>query len=435
MRLYDTSRDDLKTIHAALGETSGSVDHSEIDLTVGEILKRVRAEGDAAVLEYTRRFDWQAVTLESLEVSREELEQARRSVSAASLDALEQAALNIQEFHQREYGQMQSWMHFSQNGSGPMLGQIVRPVRSAGVYVPGGHAAYPSTVLMAAVPARVAGVDEVVICTPPDRHGHIPPLVAAAAYGWADRVFRIGGAQAIPAMAYGTKTIPQVDVVVGPGNRFVNAAKRLVYGTVGIDMLAGPSEVCVIADKGANPRFAAADMLAQTEHGPDNRGILLCDDQRVIENILSEIDNMRFDLMRKSIIDETYENGIVVKTRTIDEAVELSNFLAPEHLELQVRDPMALLPKIRNAGAILLGDYSGAALGDYVAGPSHTLPTAGGARFSSPLSASTFLKRSSVISYSREAAVASGEAAGVIADGEGFDGHALSARIRKEGST
>jgi len=312
------------------------------------------------------------------------------------------------------------------------MGQRRLPVRRVGVYVPGGKAVYPSTVLMACIPAMVAGVDEIILCTPPDKAGGVNTLVVAAAEPYVDRIFRVGGAQAIAAMAYGTQTVPQVDVIVGPGNSYVNAAKRLVYGDVGIDMLAGPSEVAIVADSGATVAYVAADLLAQTEHGPENRGILLSDSSELLEAVAAELVKRRANLSRADILAKTDNNLLFIKTGTLTEAVALSNTLAPEHLELQVRDPEALLPLVRNAGAVLLGDPTGAPIGDYVAGPSHTLPTAGSARFSSPLSVATFLKATSVIRYSAQAAADAADTVAMFAMAEGFDAHAAAALARKE---
>jgi len=432
MRQFDTSHDDSLEIRAAITERASEAEEAETESAVREILARVHSEGDAALIEYVRRFDAPALAIEQLEVGRAELESARRSVQIDTLEALDNAAQNIQDFHRRESGRMQSWIDVTDDGR--LLGQIVRPVSKVGIYVPGGQASYPSTVLMAAIPAAVAGVEEVIICTPPGRNGQIPPLVAAACHGWADRVFRIGGPAAIGAMAYGTETVPQVDIIVGPGSRFVNTAKRQVFGSVGIDMLAGPSEVCIIADAGANPRYVAADLLAQIEHDTDNRGVVLTDSASMSGQILREAELMIEEMMRKDILRRTLARALLITTTSLAEAADLANAMAPEHLHLQVRDPMAMLSMVRNAGAILLGDSTGAALGDYVAGPSHTLPTAGTARFSSPLSVANFIKRSSVVSFTAAAARKAAADAGRIADGEGFDAHARSARIRMEGN-
>jgi histidinol dehydrogenase len=432
MRVFDTLHDDPADIRAAITERISEEDNAETEAAVREVLERVQNEGDDAVIDYIRRYDAPLMTISQLEVGRAELEQSRRTVSIELIEALDQAARNIQEFHQREAGQLQSWMHLAQDGR--FLGQMLRPVKRVGIYVPGGQAAYPSTVLMAAIPAAVAGVEEVILCTPPGRNGQIPPLVAAACQGWADRVFRIGGPAAIAAMAFGTGSVPRVDVIVGPGSRMVNAAKRQAYGLVGLDMLAGPSEICIIADGGANPRFVAADLLAQIEHDADNRGVVLTDSAQMSGRILEEAESMFDQLMRKDILRQTLSKVVLVTTTSIAEAADLANTMAPEHLELQVRDPLSVLPLIQNAGAVLLGDSTGAALGDYVAGPSHTLPTNGTARFSSPLSVASFIKRTSVVSYTPVGARLAATTARILADGEGFDGHVQSALIRLEGA-
>jgi histidinol dehydrogenase len=430
MRSFDTSVDALETIHNAL--TARDAAHeAQIEAAARAIIDDVRARGDEAVREYTQRFDWPDA--HGLEVPYTDLIAANDKLDMAQTQMLLDAAVNIKEFHEAERGHLQSWMHLSRRGPGRMVGQALNPVERVGVYVPGGKAAYPSTVLMAAIPAQIAGVKEIVICTPPDAQGHLPPLVSAAAAFHANRVFRVGGAQAIAAMAYGTQTIPRCDVIVGPGNAYVNAAKRLVYGQVGIDMLAGPSEIAVIADEGADAAFVAADLLAQTEHGPDNRGVLFSHSARLLEYARTELDRQRERLSRREILDHTAGNIIFVKTRSLDESLRLSNVLAPEHLELMVRDPLAALPHVHNAGAVLLGDYTSAPIGDYWAGPSHTLPTAGAARFSSPLSVATFLKRTSVLYYSREAAQDAAVPVARFAHAEGFDAHAEAARVRTHG--
>ncbi len=429
MRQFDTATDSPPTIHAALTARDAQQD-AQVESAVRAIIDDVRARGDEAVRDYTRRFDWPDA--HGLEVPYADLVGANDHLGMQQTQILLDAAVNIKEFHEAERGHLQSWMHLS-GGPGVMLGQALNPVGRVGVYVPGGKAAYPSTVLMATIPARVAGVGEIIVCTPPDAQGHLPPLVSAAAAYHANRVFRIGGAQAIAAMAYGTETVPQCDVIVGPGNAYVNAAKRLVYGQVGIDMLAGPSEIAVIADDGANPAFAAADLLAQTEHGPDNRGVFFCHSSQLLELCKVELNNQRAKLSRQDVLAHTAGNIVFVKTQSLAESVALSNILAPEHLELMVREPLALLPSVRNAGAVLLGDYTSAPIGDYWAGPSHTLPTAGAARFSSPLSVATFLKRTSIVYYSREAAQNAADPCARFAAAEGFDAHAAAVRLRGAG--
>ena len=429
MRTFDTSHDSPQVIYDALTVRDHSHD-AEVEAAARAIIADVRARGDAAVLDLTRRFDWPDAPHGSAEIEYGDLIAANDHLSLEQTQVLLDAAVNIQEFHAAERGHLQSWMHLPRQGHGRVLGQSLTPVERVGVYVPGGKAAYPSTVLMAAIPARMAGVTEIVLCTPPGADGQIPPLVASAAAFHANRVFRIGGAQAIAAMAYGTETVPKVDVIVGPGNAFVNAAKRIVYGDVGIDMLAGPSEVAIVADKDANPVFVAADLLAQTEHGPDNKGVLFCSSHEILEHCKTELETQRARLSRQEILQHTSQNMIFIKTQTVEESVALVNILAPEHLELMVREPLAVLPLVKNAGAVLLGNYASAPIGDYWAGPSHTLPTAGAARFSSPLSVATFMKRTSVIYYSREAAQDAAEEVARFADAEGFDAHARAARLR-----
>lgn len=429
MRTFDTEIDTLETIHEALTARDHAQD-AQVEADVRAVFADVRARGDDAVRDYTRRFGWADAPAGTAEVDYGDLITANDRMSLEQTQMLLDAAVNIKEFHEAERGHLQSWMHLPPRGPGRMLGQVLRPVQRVGVYVPGGHGAYPSTVLMAAIPARVAGVEEIIICTPPQSDGSISPLVSSAAAFHADRVFKIGGAQAIAALAFGTETVPKVDMIVGPGNAYVTAAKRLAYGAVGIDMLAGPSEVAIIADKDAEPAFVAADLLAQTEHDADNKGVLFCSSAEVMEECKRELAEQRARLSRREILQYTEQSLILVKTQSVAESLDLANVLAPEHLELMVRDPMTALAGVRNAGAVLLGGASSAPIGDYWAGPSHTLPTAGAARFSSPLSVATFMKRTSVVLYSREAAQEAAEEVARFADSEGFDGHARAARLR-----
>ena len=430
MRLFDTARDSLETIQAALTARDTARD-AQVEATVRTILDDVKARGDAAVLDATRRFDWPEATTEALSLTNQQLtDQFEPTASEADCDLLDAAAANIIAFHEAERGHLQSWMSTSTTGPARMTGQLLQPVKRVGVYVPGGKAAYPSTVLMAAIPASIAGAEEIILCTPPARDGSITPLVGLAAAAWATQLFKIGGAQAIAAMAYGTETVPKCDVIVGPGNTYVNTAKKLVYGDVGIDMLAGPSEVAIIADEHASPAFIAADMLSQTEHGHDNKGFLFCHSAAILESCKTEITKQRSSLSRTEILTATSANIVFVKTNSLEESLDLSNILAPEHLELMVSEPLAALPLVRNAGAVLLGEHTSAPIGDYWAGPSHTLPTAGAARFSSPLSVATFMKRTSVIYYSKKAAAEAAEEVARFAEAEGFDAHAASARLR-----
>ena len=430
MRSYDTARDSLDTLRAVLTARDAEQD-AQAEAVVRAILDDVKARGDAAVLDYTRRFDWPEAVEDRWEVSAEDRAKVQDALDRSVIGMLREAASHIRKFHMAEAGHLQSWMQLAEDPPAFTLGQILRPVERVGIYAPGGKAAYPSTVLMAATPACVAGVEETILCTPPDRQGQIPPLVAAASFPIVDRVFKIGGAQAIAAMAYGTETVPKCDVIVGPGNKYVNIAKRLVYGEVGIDMLAGPSEVAIVADEHANPAFVAADLLAQTEHGHDNKGVLFCSSATVLERCRTELSAQREQLSRREILEASGKNLIFVKTNSVAESLDLCNTLAPEHLELMVQEPLAVLPLVKNAGAVLLGGHTSAPIGDYWAGPSHTLPTAGAARFSSPLSVATFMKRTSVIYYSPEAAAEAAEDVARFAEAEGFDAHARAARLRK----
>ena len=430
MRQFDTARDTPEAIHAALTFRDTARD-AQVEATVRAILDDVKARGDAAVLDYTRRFDWPEATIDALSLSQEQLAaQFEPLISEAEWNRLETSMTNIMEYHDAERGHLQSWMHPSTQGPARLTGQILQPVKRVGVYVPGGKAAYPSTVLMAAIPAVLAGVEEVIVCTPSGKDGDLLPLVGLAASRWVETLFKIGGAQAIGAMAYGTETVPKCDVIVGPGSAYVNTAKKLVYGEVGIDMLAGPSEIAIVADEGANPVFVAADLLAQTEHGHDNRGVVFCHSSALLEHCKSEVSKQRAELSRKEILEVTANNLIFVKTNSLEESLALSNDFAPEHLELMVREPLAALPLVKNAGAVLLGDHTSAPVGDYWAGPSHTLPTAGAARYASPLSVATFMKRTSVLYYSAQAAQEAAEDVARFAEAEGFDGHAQAARLR-----
>jgi len=431
MRQFDTATDPPEAIHAAL-TARDHAKNAQIEAVVRAILDDVKTRGDAAVLDYTRRFDWPDATADGIEVPQEARWEASNNLvktDRALFNTIGEASENIRLFHRAEWGHLQSWMSLSDD---PVcqVGQLLRPVRSAGVYVPGGKADYPSTVLMATIPANIAGVEEIVVCTPANKQGQVSSLVMAASGRDADHMFKIGGAQAIAAMAYGTETVPKCDVIVGPGNQYVNIAKKLVYGECAIDMLAGPSEVAIIADEYAKPALVAADILAQTEHGHDNRGVLFSHSADILEHCKVELSQQRAALSRKEILDATALNLIFVKTNSLEESLELSNVFAPEHLELMVREPLAALPLVRNAGAVLLGENTSASVGDYWAGPSHTLPTAGAARFSSPLSVNTFLKRTSVVYYSQKAAEDAAEDVARFAEAEGFDGHAAAARLR-----
>ena len=392
-----------------------------------DIIEGVRASGDEALRRYCKDFD--GVEVDEFRLPQERIDAALDNIDPAFLAALEKAAEQIRDFHQREV--QQSW--FTTRADGTMLGVKVTPVRAAGIYVPGGRAQYPSTVLMNAVPAKVAGVERVVMVTPPQRDGGISPYtLAAAKVAGVDEVYTVGGAQAIAALAYGTQSIPRVEKITGPGNAYVAAAKRLVSGEVGIDMIAGPSEVCVLADASATPAVVAADLMAQAEHDPLAACYLVtCDAQfateveRAVEVLVAQ--SPREDITRTSLDNE----GVIVVAADMDAAVDAVNTIAPEHLELHCENAMGLLGSIRNAGAIFVGAWSSEPLGDYVAGPNHTLPTGGTAMFSSPLSVDDFVKRSSVICYTPQGLMNDAPATQAMARREGLWAHALSAGLRR----
>ncbi|HHW43967.1 histidinol dehydrogenase [Desulfofundulus thermobenzoicus] len=397
---------------------------------VKEILAEVKAGGDAALCACTARFDGVTLTAAELKVSREEMAAAREQVNAHFLTALEMAVKNITAYHRRQLSG--SWME--PDARGMLLGQLVRPLHRVGVYVPGGRAAYPSSVLMNALPARVAGVKEIVMVTPPGSDGKINPhvLVAAERAGITE-IYRVGGAQAVAALAWGTESIRPVDKIVGPGNLYVTLAKQQVYGVVDIDMLAGPSEVLVVADETADPRFVAADMLSQAEHDPLSAALLLTPDAGLARAVQEELRRQLAGLSRREIAAAALrDHGAIVLTRDMEQALDLANRFAPEHLELLVRDPFRWLGRIRAAGAVFLGAFAPEPLGDYLAGPSHVLPTGGTARFYSPLGVDTFLKKTSVISCSREALLEMAPHITCLARLEGLDAHARSVEMRLE---
>ncbi len=390
---------------------------------VEQIMAEVRSEGDAALFDYTRRLD--GVELTNLEVKREEIAQSYAEVSQELASALNLAAQRIQAFHLNY--KRQSWVDFGQGG----LGQWFRPLERVGIYIPGGTAYYPSTLLMTAIPARVAGVREIILTIPP-REGAIPPAILLAAdIAQVDRVFNIGGAQAIAALAFGTQSIPKVDKICGPGNIFVQLAKKMVYGMVGIDGLYGPTETIILADETANPVICAADLLAQAEHDPLASAILITTSSELAARVNQEIENQLIRLERREIAATSLENkgGIIIVT-DVDQAVELINDYAPEHLSLMMRDAWSYLEKIKNAGGVFIGEDSPEAMGDYTAGPSHVMPTGGTARFNSPLTINDFLKVTSVIATDSQTLKAIGPAAAIIAQAEGFSGHARAVEIR-----
>ncbi|MEH1965545.1 histidinol dehydrogenase [Nostoc sp.] len=398
------------------------------EATVREVLQAVKRQGDKAVLHYTVEFDKQTLKAEELRVTGSELDAAYQQVSKELLNAVRLACRQIEAFHRQRVPK--SWVHFGDDEV--VLGKRYTPVDRAGLYVPGGRAAYPSTVLMNAIPAHVAAVPHVVMVTPPGPGGAINPAVLVAAQeAGVQEIYRIGGAQAIAALAYGTETIPKVNVITGPGNIYVTLAKKLVYGTVGIDSLAGPSEVLVIADETANPVHVAADLLAQAEHDPMAAAILLTTDPALAKNVQVALERQLVDHPRRIDTEKAIAHyGLIIVVESLQAAAELSNEFAPEHLELEVKDPWALLPQIRHAGAIFLGYSTPEAVGDYLAGPNHTLPTSGAARYASALGVETFLKHSSIIQYSQTALQNVASAIDVLATTEGLPSHADSVRRR-----
>ncbi len=412
---------------AALTRYDAAQDDS-VEATVRAIVAEVRARGDAALLEYTRRFDRaQAESVAALEVPRAELDAALAGLPAARALALREAAARVRRYHERQLAQ--SWQYAEDDGT--VLGQRVTPLERVGLYVPGGKAAYPSSVLMNAIPAKVAGVGELVMVSPAPGGERNSLVLAAAALAGVDRVFALGGAQAVAALAYGTESVPRVDKIVGPGNAYVAAAKRLVFGQVGIDMIAGPSEILVIGDGSTPPDWIALDLFSQAEHDEVAQALLLSPSLEYLDAVQKSMQAQLPAMPRRAVIEASLgARGALVLTRDLDEACALANRIAPEHLELSVAEPEAWLPKLRNAGAIFLGRWSSEAVGDYCAGPNHVLPTAGTARFSSPLGVYDFQKRSSLISVSREGAATLGRVAATLAEGEGLVAHARSAEAR-----
>jgi len=404
---------------------------AEVEASVAAILADVRQRGDAAVLEYTRRFDGSdAASLAALEVAPAELRAALAGLPAAQRSALESAASRIRAFHERQLEVAgKSWSYRDADGS--LLGQKVTPLDRVGIYVPGGKAAYPSSVLMNAVPARVAGVGEIVMVAPMPGGARNPLVLAAAAVAGVDRVFAIGGAQAIGALAYGTATIPAVHKITGPGNAYVASAKRRVFGTVGIDMIAGPSEILVLADGTTPPDWVAMDLFSQAEHDELAQSILLCPGPAYLERVRAAMERLLPAMPRREVIRASLEGrGALVLTRSMEEACEISNRIAPEHLEVSASDPHRWEPLLRHAGAIFLGAFTSESLGDYCAGPNHVLPTSGTARFSSPLGVYDFQKRTSLIEVSAQGAAALGPVAVELARGEGLHAHAAAAEMR-----
>lgn len=414
-RICDRTHDD-QTVHK--------------EATVREVIQAVKRQGDKAILHYTEEFDGQTLSAEQLRVSGSELDAAYQQVSKELLDAIQLARQQIEAFHRQRVPK--SWVQFGDDDV--VLGKRYTPVDRAGLYIPGGRASYPSTVLMNAIPAKVAGVPRIVMVTPPGSEKTINAAVLVAAQeAGVQEIYRVGGAQAIAALAYGTETIPKVDVITGPGNIYVTLAKKLVYGTVGIDSLAGPSEVLVIADSGANPVHVAADMLAQAEHDPMAAAILLTTEASLAKKVQAEVDWQLREHPRRVLTEKAIAHyGLIVVVESLEVAAALSNEFAPEHLELEVEEPWELLDKIRHAGAIFLGNSTPEAVGDYLAGPNHTLPTSGAARYASPLGVETFMKHSSLIQYSPAALDKVANAVQILAKAEGLPSHAESVRLRSQ---
>ena len=418
-----------KELIASLKRRSGEVGR-EVETAVREILDRVKEGGDAAVLDYSMRFDH--IDTPPAVLDRSDLKKAAEECDSAFLTALQNAAANIESFHKRQV--QKGWSVTDDNGC--MLGQKIRGLHRVGIYVPGGTAAYPSTVLMNTIPARIAGVGEIIMVTPPPKTGLSNREILAAAYiAGVDKVYQVGGAQAVAALAYGTESFPKVDKIVGPGNLYVATAKRLLYGVVDIDMVAGPSEILIIADESANPKYLAADLMSQAEHDALASSILLTTSLEVAEQTRKELSLQMQSLSRRDMIEKSLDSfGAVIVCKDMEEAVDFANLLAPEHLEVMTKDPESLLPRLDNAGSIFLGAYSPEPLGDYYAGPNHVLPTSGTARFFSPLSVDSFLKKSSFIRYTRQALTQASKDIVLLAETEGLTAHANSIRVRSSGN-
>lgn len=424
MRIFSTQKDTIETIVARKQSET-----KDVSTVVAQIIARVQQQGDQALFQLIEEID--QVTLSSLTVSLEEVETAVQAVSPELLEVMEQAKENILTVHQKQV--QQGFVLTKENGV--VMGQRVLPLAKVGVYVPGGTAAYPSTVLMDVLPAKIAGVKKIVMITPTDSQGKVPAaILAAASVAGVDEIYKVGGAHGVAALAYGTETIPKVDKIVGPGNIYVATAKKMVYGEVDIDMIAGPSDVLIIADASANPRWLAADLLAQAEHDILAQAILVTTEATLIEQVQVELDLQLKQLPRKDIAAAALESsGKLILVKDLTEALTIANQIAPEHLELAVADPFALLGQVENAGSVFLGHHTPEVLGDYFAGPNHTLPTEGTARFYSPLSVDDFIKKSSYLYYPEAAMKAAGPAVALFAETEDLIGHARSINVRREG--
>lgn len=432
MRIVElTSENQSKAMEALLKRSP--VNYTEYEDTVRGIIADVRKNGDEAVFALEKKFDKCSLTKDTIRVTREEIEEAYKELDPAFIEVMKKAAANIRSYHQKQV--QQSWITTTEDGI--ILGQKVTPIAVSGCYVPGGRAVYPSSVLMNVIPAKTAGVGRIILCTPPNAEGKISAGTAVAAdIAGADEIYKVGGAQAIAAMAFGTESIPKVDKITGPGNIFVALAKKQCFGYTGIDSVAGPSEILVIADETANPRYVAADLLSQAEHDPMASAILLTTSRKLAEQVSSEIDEFLKTLSRAEIIRQSLDNyGYLFVGGTMDQLVDAANAIASEHMEIVTKNPFEVMTKIRNAGAIFLGSYSSEPLGDYYAGPNHILPTNGTARFFSPLGVDQFIKKSSIISYSKEALEKVHGDIELFAENEGLTAHANSIAVRFDGKS
>lgn len=428
IEVIDARKNSLDGLYSKLLKRS-QMELGDIYSQVDEIVKIVKTDKDRALLELSMRFDKVQMSKADLKVSESEIEDAYKKVSKELLEVIRRAKANIEKFHLKQ--KENSW--FSSEENGVILGQLYRPLEIIGVYVPGGTASYPSSVLMNIIPAKVAGVDRIVMVTPPKQGGIDPAVLVAAHEAGVDEIYKIGGAQAVAALAFGTETVPKVDKIVGPGNAYVAMAKRQVYGYCNIDAIAGPSEITVVADSSANPRYVAADLLSQAEHDVLASAILVTDSEKLAYEVQTETEKQMESLLRKEILRKSVDDyGAVIIVENIEQAVDVVNRIAPEHLELCVNEPFSLLGSIKNAGAIFLGHYASEPLGDYFAGPNHVLPTSGTARFFSPLNVGDFIKKSSVISYSKKALQEVKDDVILFAEAEGLTAHANAIKVRFE---
>lgn len=429
MRIQKLNSDTKKNLQEDLLKRSPN-NYGQYEASVKEILDKVKEEKDAAVFAYTAKFDGAELTADTIEVTDAEIEEAYAQVDDTLLTVIRKAKDNIESYHAKQ--RQNSW--FDSKPDGTILGQKITPLHRVGVYVPGGKAVYPSSVLMNVMPAKVAGVDEIIMVTPPGKNGKVSPntLVAAKEAG-VDKIYKVGGAQAIAALAYGTESIPKVDKIVGPGNIYVALAKKAVYGHVSIDSIAGPSEILVVADETANPRYVAADLLSQAEHDELASAILVTTSEKLAHEVSDQVDGFLKELSRAEIISKSLDNyGYILLADTMEDVIDVANEIASEHLEIQTKNPFEVMTKIRNAGAIFIGEYASEPLGDYFAGPNHILPTNGTAKFFSPLSVDDFIKKSSIISYSREALQKVHKDIESFAKAEQLTAHANSIHVRFE---